>query len=73
MSDDLDKLINEDVDIKNEMHLVFKQVEDGYTEIIKVYEKFEKPLLKMSGNLKEFARISSETRGFAIFWSCKEI
>lgn len=60
MSDDLDKLINEDVDIKNEMHLVFKQVEDGYTEIIKVYEKFEKPLLKMSGNLKEFARISSE-------------
>ena len=58
---DIDKLIDEDVDIKNEMQSIFKKLEDGYSDYLNVYEKFEKPLIQIINNFKEYARESSAT------------
>ncbi|NVM02100.1 MAG: hypothetical protein HWN67_07170 [Candidatus Helarchaeota archaeon] len=57
---DIERLINEDIDLKNEMHSIFRKLEDGYDDMIKVYEKFEKPLTQIIDTLKEYARLTSE-------------
>ena len=53
---DIDRLLEEDISLKNEMQEIFKQLEDGYDDTLKVYEKFEKPLMKISESLKLFAQ-----------------
>ena len=61
MNLDIDQLINEDVEIKNEMKDIFKKLENGYSDLLKAYENFEKPLEKIIDNFKEYARESSAT------------
>ncbi len=61
MSFDLEQLISEDVDVKNEMHNIFKQLEDGFQDILKNTEKFEGPYNKIIENLKDYARVTTTT------------
>ncbi len=57
---DIERLINEDIDLRNEMRSIFRKLEDGYGDMIEVYEKFEKPLIQIIDTLKEYARQTSE-------------
>ena len=69
MNIDVDILINEDIDIKNEMHSIFKQLEDSYEDIRKIYEKFEKPFTKIVGSLKDYAKSTVENQQDSPFFS----
>ncbi|MHA1385184.1 MAG: hypothetical protein ACTSR3_15650 [Candidatus Helarchaeota archaeon] len=62
ISIDIDKLLEEELDLKNEMHTIFKKLEDGYEDYLKVYEKFEKPLEQIIEYLKEYARATEENQ-----------
>ncbi|MHA1379149.1 MAG: hypothetical protein ACTSRG_12275 [Candidatus Helarchaeota archaeon] len=59
---DIDKLLNEDLDLENKMHSIFKKLEDGFGDFLKVYEKFEKPITQIVENLKEYARETVENQ-----------
>ncbi len=61
MSYDIDTIIAEDIDVKNEFNTIFKNLEDGFKGILSVYEKLEKPYLQISENLKEYAKATSES------------
>ncbi len=61
MSLDIETLIGEDIDLKNEFLSIFKNLEGGYSDILKVIEKFEKPIMQIIENWKEYARETSET------------
>ncbi|MHA1379148.1 MAG: hypothetical protein ACTSRG_12270 [Candidatus Helarchaeota archaeon] len=69
MNLDIDTLINEDVDIKNKNLDIFKKLEDGYSDLLGVFEKFEKPLAKIIDNFKEYARETSENQEDSPFFS----
>ena len=53
---DMETLLTEEVDLENKMHQIFKKLEDGFEDYLKVYEKFEKPIEQIINNLKEYAR-----------------
>ncbi|MHA1299138.1 MAG: hypothetical protein ACTSO9_06885 [Candidatus Helarchaeota archaeon] len=63
ISIDIDKLLEEEeLDLKNEMYAIFKKLQGGYEDYLKVYEKFEKPLEQIIENLKEYARATEENQ-----------
>ncbi|MHA1381791.1 MAG: hypothetical protein ACTSRG_25760 [Candidatus Helarchaeota archaeon] len=60
MNLDVDTLIDEGIDVKNEMHSIFKDLEDAYDDIADNYKKMEKPLKKIIENFKDFAKETAE-------------
>ncbi|MFX1449678.1 MAG: hypothetical protein ACFFCM_02475 [Promethearchaeota archaeon] len=69
MNLDIKKLMEEEVYLENEMHSIFRKLEDGYGDMIKVYEKFEKPIQKIIETLKEYARQTSESQQDSPFFT----
>ncbi|NVM02101.1 MAG: hypothetical protein HWN67_07175 [Candidatus Helarchaeota archaeon] len=59
MSLDIDKIIAEDIDVKNEFTTIFKKLEGGFKGLIGVYEKSDKAYAQISDNLKEYAKATS--------------
>ena len=56
----MDQLLSEDVDIKNEMHAVFKKLEGGFSDLLNTIGKLESPYSKIVENLKEYALNTAE-------------
>ena len=65
----MDQLLAEDIDVKNEMNIIFKKLEDGFNDILKNTEKFEGPYGKIIENLKEYARVTSESQEASPFFA----
>jgi hypothetical protein len=42
------------------MSFTFKQIEDCFSDLTKIHEKFEKPLTKLSGYFKKYASLTAE-------------
>ncbi len=57
---DLDELIEKGADVENEMHKIFKDLENEYEEIVDIHGKYEKHLKKIAKKLKDYAEKTSE-------------
>ena len=57
---DLDELIEKGADVENEMHKIFKDLENEYEEVVDIHGKYEKHYKKIAKKLKNYAEKTAE-------------